>query len=185
MNLTKAKLLRTAQYNGLQIVLYAYIGISVIAAAQGLPGGPKGLRSGRPPLYRLQQFPHLQILLLSFDPGKGHLSALSGRSLGFVQIQSGICALFRLVVLDARSDRPAALEPHQFVMSFCRGPAAAGFRRREEELDPLVLPAGNAAVHPEYAKQRAHGRIDCPGFCAGRAPQLCAVNPLHCFLVLY
>jgi hypothetical protein len=41
MNLTKADLLRTWQAKSLSIVLFAYVGISVIAAAQGLLAGPK------------------------------------------------------------------------------------------------------------------------------------------------
>ena len=41
MNLTKADLLRTWQSKSLSIVLFAYVGISVIAAAQGLLAGPK------------------------------------------------------------------------------------------------------------------------------------------------
>src|SRR5579863_8787189 len=52
-------------------------------------------------------------------------------------------------------------------------------------MHPPDLSAGNAALHPEYAKQRAHGRVDCPGFCAGGTPQLRVVNPLHRLLVLY
>ena len=49
MNLTKANLLRTWQSRSLSIVLFAYILISVIAAAQGLMAGPKVyIPGGRP-----------------------------------------------------------------------------------------------------------------------------------------
>jgi hypothetical protein len=49
MNLTKADLLRTWQSKSLSIVLFAYVGISVIAAAQGLLAGPKiYVPGGRP-----------------------------------------------------------------------------------------------------------------------------------------
>ncbi|HLX67940.1 MAG TPA: glycosyltransferase family 87 protein [Puia sp.] len=49
MHLTKANLLRTWQAKSLQIVLFAYIGIAVIAAAQGLLAGPKVyVPGGRP-----------------------------------------------------------------------------------------------------------------------------------------
>ena len=49
MNLTKANLLRTWQAKSLQIALFAYIGIAVIAAAQGLLAGPKVyVPGGRP-----------------------------------------------------------------------------------------------------------------------------------------
>ncbi|HXB35377.1 MAG TPA: glycosyltransferase family 87 protein [Puia sp.] len=49
MNLTKANLLRTWQAKCLQIALFAYIGIAVIAAAQGLLAGPKVyIPGGRP-----------------------------------------------------------------------------------------------------------------------------------------
>jgi hypothetical protein len=41
MNLTKADLLRTWQSKCLSIVLFAYVGIAIIAAAQGLLAGPK------------------------------------------------------------------------------------------------------------------------------------------------
>ena len=49
MHLTKANLLRTWQAKSLQIALFAYIGIAVIAAAQGLLAGPKVyVPGGRP-----------------------------------------------------------------------------------------------------------------------------------------
>jgi hypothetical protein len=49
MNLTKANLLRTWQSRSLSIVLFAYVLISVIAAAQGLMAGPKVyIPGGRP-----------------------------------------------------------------------------------------------------------------------------------------
>jgi len=49
MNLTKANLLRTWQTKSLQIALIAYIGIAIIAAAQGLSAGPKVyVPGGRP-----------------------------------------------------------------------------------------------------------------------------------------
>jgi hypothetical protein len=56
MNLTKENLLRIAQNNGLQIALYAYIGISVIAAAQGLLAGPKVYVSGGRPYIDYNNF---------------------------------------------------------------------------------------------------------------------------------
>ena len=49
MNLTKANLLRTWHSRSLSIVLFAYVLISVIAAAQGLMAGPKVyIPGGRP-----------------------------------------------------------------------------------------------------------------------------------------
>src|SRR5580658_7156243 len=49
MNLSKANLLRLWRNKSLQIVLFAYIGISIVAAAQGLFAGPKiYVPGGRP-----------------------------------------------------------------------------------------------------------------------------------------
>src|SRR6202142_442658 len=49
MNLTSATLLRAGHSKCLSIVLFAYVRVSVIAAAQGLLAGPKVyIRGGRP-----------------------------------------------------------------------------------------------------------------------------------------
>src|SRR6185437_2700585 len=148
-------------------------------------GGTQDICPRRPALYRLQQLPHFQILLLSPAARQGYLPIVSRRSLGPVYIQPGFCPLFRLAIVDAGCDRSGIVEPDQRPLLVCRGAAIARTDHGKEKLDPALLRAGDAFIDPEYAKQRTDGRARCAGLRPGGTATLYPVNPLHCFLVLY
>jgi hypothetical protein len=123
MNLTKADLLRTWQSKSLSIVLFAYVGISVIAAAQGLLAGPKIYVPGGRAYIDYNNFRIFKFSFYHLVQGKDIYQLFPDDHWDLYKYSPGFALCFRVAVLDAGYDRVIAMEPDQFAVPFCRHPA--------------------------------------------------------------
>jgi hypothetical protein len=185
MNLTKTNLLRTWQSRSLSILYWPMLVISVIAAAQGLLAGPKIYVPGGRPYIDYNNFRIFKFSFYHLVQGRDIYQLFPDDHWDLYKYSPGFALCFGL--LSWMPDT-IGLFLWNLINSLCLVCRRKAFAGLDDEKKSWILLFCLLEMLLSIQNTQSNGLMagaGSAGLCAGGAPQLFSVNPLHCFLVLY